>query len=459
MACDTGSYKDVSGAGLCTECEAGKYGGREPGLLQWRVQGQTIHPWKIEWRPDQAQRALMSVVTKCRLDVTRSSCIQGEGYQVQMRKQIWDGWSAWEYLNYTGPTPVDWHIALTAAGFTFEWEGEVQHTFVPPNGMVFHEVFIPEVFLSTSNDVTVTSMVTGDREESTCVRCPAHSDSAAGALAATDCLCNAGYTGPDGGACVACDAGKYKMSTGSDACTDCVGGKYLSFQGASHSHDCFNCPSSSTSPSGSDKFDDCVCLSGFSGPNGGPCTQSGDPCPANSDAPEGSMVSTACTCNAGYTGPDGGTCVACAAGTYKAGTGDAACDACPANSASPAGSTVSTACTCNAGYTGPDGGQCHFVTSMGQWNCTDPTLARPIRVIQCGTSGSQALCPDASIAAGFGFYALNVYSGAYDGLFTIPAASAGGELSQVRERGVLQSHAACREGGCRMRGSWHDQAA
>ena len=71
------------------------------------------------------------------------------------------------------------------------------------------------------------------------------------------------------------------------------------------------------------------------------------------------------------------------------------------------------------------------------WNCTDPALARPIRVIQCGTSGSKPLCPDASIAAGFGFYVLDVYSGAYAGLFTIPAASAGGVLSRVREGGVL----------------------
>ena len=96
------------------------------------------------------------------------------------------------------------------------------------------------------------------------------------------------------------------------------------------------------------------------------CMSASDPyappvCPDNSAT---IVVSAAlfsasdCTCNAGYTGPDGGTCVACAAGTYKAGTGDAACDVCPANSASPAGSTVSTACTCNAGYTGPDGGTC-----------------------------------------------------------------------------------------------------
>ena len=69
--------------------------------------------------------------------------------------------------------------------------------------------------------------------------------------------------------------------------------------------------------------------------------------------------------------------------------------------------------------------------SLSTWNCSDAALARPIRVIQCGTSGAKPLCPNASIAAGFGFYALDAHSGSYGGLFTIPAASAGGVLSQV----------------------------
>ena len=69
--------------------------------------------------------------------------------------------------------------------------------------------------------------------------------------------------------------------------------------------------------------------------------------------------------------------------------------------------------------------------SLSTWNCSDAALAMPIRVIQCGTPGAKQLCPDASIAAGFGFYALDAYSGSYGGLFTIPAASAGGVLSQV----------------------------
>ena len=44
--CEPGTYKnDSSGSSLCTLCETGKYA-REQGQLQWRVQGQTIHPWR-----------------------------------------------------------------------------------------------------------------------------------------------------------------------------------------------------------------------------------------------------------------------------------------------------------------------------------------------------------------------------------------------------------------------------
>ena len=40
-----------------------------------------------------------------------------------------------------------------------------------------------------------------------CYNCPANANSASGSVL-TDCLCNAGYTGPDGGPCVQCEADK-----------------------------------------------------------------------------------------------------------------------------------------------------------------------------------------------------------------------------------------------------------
>ena len=49
---------------------------------------------------------------------------------------------------------------------------------------------------------------------SECTSCPDYSDSPAGSSAATDCLCNAGYSGFNGGACTACVAGQYKPDIG-----------------------------------------------------------------------------------------------------------------------------------------------------------------------------------------------------------------------------------------------------
>ena len=43
----------------------------------------------------------------------------------------------------------------------------------------------------------------------------------AGSDASGDCACNAGYTGPNGGTCTACETGKYKDSPGAGACTAC----------------------------------------------------------------------------------------------------------------------------------------------------------------------------------------------------------------------------------------------
>jgi len=60
----------------------------------------------------------------------------------------------------------------------------------------------------------------------TCQACPANSVSpSASAL----CNCNAGWTGlNEGGQCVQCDAGKYKVQTGNSACVSCIAGKYSS---------------------------------------------------------------------------------------------------------------------------------------------------------------------------------------------------------------------------------------
>jgi hypothetical protein len=58
-------------------------------------------------------------------------------------------------------------------------------------------------------------------ESSECLVCPENSISTLRSLRLVHCVCNAGFSGPNGGPCVACVAGKYKKVTGSTLCSDC----------------------------------------------------------------------------------------------------------------------------------------------------------------------------------------------------------------------------------------------
>ena len=95
--------------------------------------------------------------------------------------------------------------------------------------------------------------------------------------------CNAGFTGPDGGPCTACEAGKFKIASGADACSSCGAGWYSSAVGSESD----------------------VC----------------QPCPANATSPEGSTIITQCQCDSGFTGVSGTQCLACAAGKFKTAAG------------------------------------------------------------------------------------------------------------------------------------------
>ena len=70
--------------------------------------------------------------------------------------------------------------------------------------------------------------------------CPANTTSVAGSASLASCACNSGSTGPDGGPCTSCVAGKYKVVTGSGACADC--------------------PSGASSPEGSASPSECNCV-------------------------------------------------------------------------------------------------------------------------------------------------------------------------------------------------------
>ena len=124
---------------------------------------------------------------------------------------------------------------------------------------------------------------------SACVACKPNSWGPALSSSEINCVCNAGYSGPDGGDCEACSEGTFKDVTGSSECVECGEGR-LTHPGATHVSDCF-CPHGYVEVSRE--------------PNAAPI----------------------CACDVGYT-VDEAECVACEAGTFKSTQGSSACEEC-----------------------------------------------------------------------------------------------------------------------------------
>jgi len=151
----------------------------------------------------------------------------------------------------------------------------------------------------------------------------------------TDCVCDLGFTGPDGTACRPCDAGFFKDVNGSDACQACPVGTWLNVTNGTV---CVSCPAYTDSHMSSDDITDCVCDLGFTGPDGTACT----PCRA------GSYKS----------GNGSGSCTPCDAGDWQNETASGLCQKCPANTFSLVGSDAIVDCICDTGYEGLDGAAC-----------------------------------------------------------------------------------------------------
>lgn len=157
-------------------------------------------------------------------------------------------------------------------------------------------------------DANTYSTTVGATAVSTCLACTSNSQSVSGSTAATSCVCNPGFTGPNGGVCAACPAGAYKPDVGAAACSAC---------------------------------------------------------PVNSLSPEVSTAISACLCNAGYeTSLDGSgvivACSACPTGKYKATAGSASgCSMCESDLSFSTGAfdSASPYCVCRPGYV-LDAGAC-----------------------------------------------------------------------------------------------------
>lgn len=254
--------------------------------------------------------------------------------------------------------------------------------------------------------------LTEDAGVRTCVACPSNSVSLSGSDGQAECKCAPGFT-ESNGACTECEVGKYKPVEGAQPCTICPDGYVgvsgmsaeelrLSITGAcvscgvnTYTQDlatCAPCPVNSEAPAGSNELNDCVCSSGFTGEDGGPCqaceigkykselgdvacslcpvntwqgsTASSDAtscvaCDVNSTSPEGSGAESDCQCKPGFTGPNGGPCVACTDGSYESGTGDAPCTLCSTGTyydgSPPYTSNQCMSCGANTDTTAPAG--------------------------------------------------------------------------------------------------------
>jgi hypothetical protein len=213
-------------------------------------------------------------------------------------------------------------------------------------------------------------------DNSQCVACPSHSSSETRSSALTQCICNSGFTGPNGGDCVACEAGTYKTVRGTVACTLCGSGKYSTASAATSPDVCGDCPRDTNAPPGSDELEDCTCNVGHTGRDGRACSN----CPAGKyKSVTGSAPCTMCVAGKHILIEEStavSACTDCPAGTYSA-SDRSKCKACTYYSTSAVSSGVESDCNCNAGYTGPDGGPCvlctpgYFKSTLGSSSCTE----------------------------------------------------------------------------------------
>ena len=217
---------------------------------------------------------------------------------------------------------------------------------------------------------------------STCVPCPEHASHAQTKRTnVSACLCDPGYSGPDGGPCVACAAGTFKAEPGAALCESCGANEYSETNASA----CVACHANSSSLPASPGVEHCLCDPGFY-PSDGLCTMchagrfknttANEPCRSctgNTFASElgatacssclvFSPFSTAnpseggvrCQCIAGYTQTELNlttpACSACPPDTFQPSQGQTTCELCDPNARSPEASVTPLACLCNAGF-------------------------------------------------------------------------------------------------------------
>ncbi len=426
-SCNIG-YWSTTGKGPCTACVAGKYSGGSGGLTVdcFFCPAGTTSPIASGYSTDCVSNTGNGVTTGCTQAASCPTGCYGTGNAIcyQCGTGFYKAIAGTSLCLACASNSGSSCSVCTAAA---SCPCNVGYT--GPNGGVCTACVAGKYKIATGTAACTDcaagtySATVGATVAATCLACPTSSSSPISSVALTACICNVGFTGPLGGPCTTCVAGKYKIITGTAACTDCAAGTFSATVGATVATTCLGCPTSSSSPISSSALAACTCNVGFAGLNGGTCTAcvagtykdttgsvACTTCPTSSSSPSTSVALTACTCNLGYTGPNGGVCAACVAGKYKIITGTALCTdcavatystavaatvaatclACPTSSNSPIASSAQPACTCNTGFSGPDGGTCTA--------CVAGTYKDTTGSVACTTCPTASNSPSTSVA-------------------------------------------------------------
>jgi hypothetical protein len=156
---------------------------------------------------------------------------------------------------------------------------------------------------------------TGGDNEEVCQQCPENSNSYASSKSISSCVCDPGYSGPNGGPCSACGTGVW-----------CLNGQSN------------QCPLNSDSSALSSELSQCLCRPGYSGDTTLPTPNSATLCQF---------------CREGFYCPGGSVnlSLVCPNSTYSAAGSDDPLDcACPPNSISKQRSATVTECVCQPGF-------------------------------------------------------------------------------------------------------------
>ena len=405
VKCTAGKYKSVTGSSECTNCTAGMYSGASASVCINCIAGQ----YSSTMGASVCSTCLAGSFSLAAASVC-GNCVAGK----------YSGTSASVCINciagqYSSTMGASVCSTCLAGSFSLAAASVCSNCVAGKYSMMNASV-------CTDCPAGTYYASTGATDIDTCQKCPANSLSLVGSTALTSCVCNLGFTGPNGGTCNACAAGKYKTTNGTLVCTDCGINTYSPAIGMTNVSTCQSCPIHTQSQVGSTTLSSCVCNFGYTGPDGGTCnacpagkyktvtgtlacedcdintysTAIGETvvsncqrCPIHAQSPAGSTTLSSCVCNVGYIGPDGGTCNACVAGKYKTVTGNVECTNCRANtyslatgattidtcqpcspnSQSVVGSPSPTSCVCNLGFTGADGGTCNLC-AMGTFKST-----------------------------------------------------------------------------------------